>query len=100
MQSKIDITRYDGIYQCPKSKCRFVASDGEFLVVANYWDAASDASDRKPLNGFGSDTYGEYSDECRRIIVKAITEEYSENVAKTGKTLLSIPTLVMRFKVS
>ena len=40
MQPAINITRYDGTYQCAISECRFTASDDEFLVVTDRFVAA------------------------------------------------------------
>jgi hypothetical protein len=97
MKSKATITRYDGFYQCPRSKCKFTCLNNEMLVIADYWDIASDEADKQPLGGFGRDVYGEHSDKYRQAIFKAVTQKYGENISKTGVVLLSIPTLVMKF---
>ena len=43
-------------YEC--CGCKFKANKNELLVVADFWEAADRAGDKKPLSGFGSDTFG------------------------------------------
>jgi hypothetical protein len=97
MKLKTTITRYDGFYQCPRSKCKFTCLNNEILVIADYWALASDEADKQPLGGFGRNVYGKHSNKCRQAIFEAVTQEYGENISKTGVVLLSIPTLVMKF---
>ena len=82
-------------YECCGS--RFTANKNELLVVADFWEAADRAGDKKPLSGFGSDTFGQFSSQSRSAITEAMKQEYEETVANTGVVLLGLPKLVMRF---
>ena len=85
-------------YECCGS--RFTANKNELLVVADFWEAADRAGDKKPLAGFGSNTFGQFSSQCQSAIIETIKQEYGEVVANTGVVLLSLPELVMRFTIS
>lgn len=82
-------------YEC--CGCKFKANKNELLVVADFWEDADRAADKKPLAGFGSNTFGEFSSQCQLVIVEKMKQEYGEAVANTGVVLLSLPKLVMRF---
>ena len=84
-------------YEC--CGCKFAANKNELLVVADFWEAADRAGDKKPLSGFGSDTFGQFSSQSRSAITEAMKREYGETVANTGVVLLSLPKLVMRFTI-
>ena len=84
-------------YEC--CGCKFIANKNELLVVADFWEAADKAGDKKPLSGFGSDTFGQFSSQCRSAITEAMKREHGEAVANTGIVLLSLPKLVMRFTI-
>ena len=84
-------------YEC--CGCKFTANKNELLVVADFWEAADRAGDKKPLSGFGSDTFGQFSSQSRSAITEAIKQEHGETVANTGVVLLSLPVLVMRFTI-
>ena len=85
-------------YEC--CGCKFTANKNELLVVADFWETADRAGGKKPLSGFGSDTFGQFSSQSRSAITEAIKQEYGEVVANTGVVLLSLPKLVMRFVFS
>ena len=84
-------------YECCGS--RFAANKNELLVVADFWEAADRAGDRKPLSGFGSDTFRQLSNQSRSAITEAMKQEHGETVANTGVVLLSLPKVVMRFTI-
>ena len=93
---KIDITTHT-TYE--SNGIKFTTSDNELLVVADYWIAAKNAGSKYPLDGFGSNTFSEFSHMSQGLIVEAMKIEYGEKVASTGIVLLNIPKLVMRFTV-
>ena len=82
-------------YEC--CGCKFKAGDNELLVVADFWKDADMAGDKKPLAGFGSNTFGQFSSKCQSAIIEAMKQEHGEAVANTGVVLLGLPELVMRF---
>ena len=84
-------------YECCGS--RFTANKNELLVVADFEEATIRAGDKKPLSGFGSNTFGQFSSQSRLAITEAMKQEYGETVANTGVVLLSLPELVMRFTI-
>ena len=84
-------------YEC--CGCKFTANKNELLVVADFWKDADRAADKKPLAGFGSNTFGQSSSQCRSAITKAMKQKHGETVANTGVVLLSLPKLVMRFTI-
>lgn len=84
-------------YEC--CGCKFTANKDELLVVADFWEAADRAGDKKFLSGFGSDTFGQFSNQSRSAVIEAIKREYGETVANTGVVLLSLPKVVMRFTI-
>ena len=92
----ITITAYTS-YEC--CGCKFTANKNELLVVADFWEAADRAGNKKPLAGFGSDTFGQFSSQSRSAITEAMKQEYGETVANTGVVLLSLPKVVMRFTI-
>ena len=85
-------------YEC--CGCKFTANKNELLVVADFWEAADRAGNKKPLAGFGSDTFGQFSSQCRSASTEAMKRKHGEVVANTGVVLLSLPKLVMRFVFS
>ena len=84
-------------YEC--CGCKFKASKNELLVVADFWEDADRAADKKPLAGFGNNTFGKFSSQSQLAIVEKMKQEYGETVANTGVVLLSLPKLVMRFTI-
>lgn len=84
-------------YEC--CGCKFTANKNELLVVADFWEAADKVGDKKPLSGFRSNTFGQFSSQCRSAITAVIVQEHGEAVANTGVVLLSLPKLVMRFTI-
>ena len=92
----ITITTYTD-YECCGLK--FTANKNELLVVADFWEAADRAGNKKPLAGFGSNTFGQFSSQCQSAIIETMKQEHGEIVANTGVVLLSLPKLVMRFTI-
>ncbi|MEG4010490.1 hypothetical protein QUA41_31315 [Microcoleus sp. Pol11C1] len=96
--SQIQITAYSDSYE--RCGCKFTADSNQILVVAEYWEAANEEANKKPLDGFGSNTVGKFTAMSQDAITQAMAEKYGQAVAVTGVSLLDIPVVVMRFSLS
>ena len=92
------ITSYRGFYSC--HGCNFYAKENELIVTAEYWEDLKAATDKMWMEGWNSGSVYKFADMSEKAIREAITQEYGEKAAKTGKCLLAIPQLVMRFTLS
>lgn len=94
----ITINAYQGHYST--NQCNFFAADNELLVVAEYWEDSTKHSDSLPLQGFGKGSCFKFVDIAKKAISQTMIEQYGEEVEKTGKCLLEIPVLVMKYTLS
>lgn len=94
----IQITSYKGFYSC--HGCSFYAKENELIVTAEYWEDLEDATDKMWMQGWNSGSVYKFADMSEKAIREAITQEYGEEVAKTGVCLLGIPQVVMKFTLS
>ena len=94
----ITFNSYQGHYST--TGCNFFAADNELLVVAEYWEESEKAANKEPLQGFGRASFYKYIDLAEKAISKAMKEQYGEKVEKSGKCLLGIPVLVMKYTLS
>jgi len=91
----ISIKGYQGHYST--NQCNFFAAENELLVVAEYWEDSTKHSDSLPLQGFGRMSCFDFLKIAEKAVSQAMKEQYGEEVEKTGKQLLGIPVLVMKY---
>lgn len=94
----IQIASYKGHYSC--HGCNFYAKENELIVTADYQRDFLNATDKMPLKGWNSSSIYKFVDMSEKAIREAITQEYGEEVARSGVCLLGIPQLVMKFVLS
>lgn len=94
----ITINAYQGHYST--NQCNFFAAENELLVVAEYWEDSTKHSNSLPLEGFGRGSCSDFLNVSKKAISQAMIEQYGEEVEKTGKCLLGIPVLVMKYTLS
>jgi hypothetical protein len=93
--SQINIERHQSFSH---SGCNFTTYDeSQFLMVAEYWEASQERSNKLPLQGFGRATYRNCVEACIEAIEQAVNAEFSLNHAIGKETLLIVPVVVMRF---
>ncbi len=91
----IRITSHKESYSC--QGCTFYAKENELIVTAEYWEDLEAATNKMWMEGWNSGSIYQFTDSSEKAIKEAISQEYGEEVAKTGLRLLATPQLVMLF---